>query len=149
MSETHYQYAQNQVKAEKNSFFTFVFRYINEVHWLEQWDTEWIRFDTSDGHTRGMMVPRIPGKDYDLVYASDLLPMKLLKESGAYSYYDVDRDLLQKEKNEFLTARDKATLAILYHEPINTFLFISGGEVTEMIPEESESMLTSFIFNPS
>ena len=149
ISDTHYQYAQKPVKAEKNSFFTFVFRYIDDVHKLEQWDADWMTFDTSNGHTKGMMITKIYGLDYNLVFASDLLPMRLLTESNSYSFYDVNRDLLQKEKHDFLTLQNKPTLAILYHEPDNPYLFISEGNVMERLAEDGSTMLDSFILGPS
>jgi glyoxylase-like metal-dependent hydrolase (beta-lactamase superfamily II) len=146
MSEAHYRYTMKPHNSERNSFFSFVFRYVNDVHWLEHWDADWMSFRTFNGHTRSMMIPEIAGKKYDLLFASDLLPMRLLINPGSYSYYDVDKELLLKEKKALLDSLDKPALAILYHEPSEPFLFFNKREAQGIKFDDGISMLKNFNF---
>lgn len=145
MSEIHYQYSLKPLEFEKNSFFSFVFRYIDNVNWLEQWDANWMSFQAFSGHTRNMMVPLIPGKNYDLLFVSDLMPMALLADPGSFSYYDIDKELQLEEKKSLPGSLDNPTLVILYHEPADPFLLINGVEIRQLKYEEGVAMLREFI----
>lgn len=133
VSEMHYNYAMKPVESEKNSFFAFVFRYMDAINWLENWDGDWLRFGAFHGHTKGMVVPRISGADCDLVFASDLLPLKILTEQESYSFYDIDSGLQMKEKEHFLRSLERPTLVLHYHEPDEALGLYNGGSLN---PEE-------------
>ena len=116
LSKAHFKHASNPEPEEAHNFFTFFLRFLDEKHWLEEWNSDWLKFDSYDGHTSGMQVPTISGKDVDLVFATDLIPLKILLEEDAYCGYDMHKELLIREKKEFLNAMAKPTLLVLYHE---------------------------------
>ncbi|MBN1133303.1 MAG: MBL fold metallo-hydrolase, partial [Bacteroidales bacterium] len=130
VSEIHYRYALKPASPEKNSFFTFVFRTMDEIHMLEQWDSEWMEFLSYNGHTRSMAVPRVTGKDADLVFASDLLPLRLLTEPGSTSAYDMEPGIQVEEKKNFLESIIRPTLVVLYHDPHDPVVLLKGGDMT-------------------
>lgn len=102
----------------QGSFFHKLLRFAGELTWAGDWQAEGIRFFTSHGHTRHMLVPVIETSERTLLYASDLVPMQLQLQPGANSYYDEDKSLLEREKKEILDSLDSATEIIYYHEPV-------------------------------
>jgi len=101
----------------QGSFFHKLLRFAGELTWAEDWHTDGIRFFTSHGHTRHMLVPVVETGDRTLLYATDLVPMQIHMQPGASSYYDEDKSLLEKERREIPGNLDPGTEIIYYHEP--------------------------------
>lgn len=116
VSKLHLEYIQNESKAERNSFFEKLLRYVGEVTYFEEWECESIRFVRSHGHTGQMLVPVIADIDHDILYATDLIPMKLHNRKEAWSYYDVDKELLEKEREGVLRSLRPGYEIVYYHE---------------------------------
>jgi glyoxylase-like metal-dependent hydrolase (beta-lactamase superfamily II) len=102
--------------SESSSFFHKLLRFAGELSYLEEWQTEGIRFFVSNGHTDHMVVPVIDAGDHDVVFATDLLPMKIFIEPGAYSYYDVATTLLETERKQLFSSLRTDPEIIWYHE---------------------------------
>lgn len=117
VSKLQLEYIQKESRAERNTFFDKLLRYVGEVTYFEDWKTDQIRFARSHGHTGHMLVPILPDSDHDILYATDLIPMKLHNRKGAWSYYDVNRELLEKEKEEILGSLQSGSEIIYFHEP--------------------------------
>lgn len=101
---------------EQSSFFHKLLRFAGELSYLEEWQAEGIRFFVSNGHTDHMVVPVIDAGDHDVVFATDLLPMKIFMEPGAYSYYDVAVELLESERKQLFSELGPDPEIIWYHE---------------------------------
>jgi glyoxylase-like metal-dependent hydrolase (beta-lactamase superfamily II) len=101
---------------EQSSFFHKLLRFADELTYLEEWQAEGIRFFVSHGHTDHMVVPIIDAGDHDVVFATDLLPMKIFMEPGAYSYYDVANELLETERKQLFSSLRPDPEMIWYHE---------------------------------
>ncbi|MDA3832348.1 MAG: MBL fold metallo-hydrolase [Spirochaetales bacterium] len=101
---------------ESTSYFHKLLRFAGELKYFEDWAFEGITFHTSHGHTEYMLVPVIDAGDLEILFASDLIPMKLQKEIGAWSYYDKDSELLQKEKEKVFEALRPGFEIVYYHE---------------------------------
>jgi glyoxylase-like metal-dependent hydrolase (beta-lactamase superfamily II) len=101
---------------EQSSFFHKLLRFAGDISYLEEWQAEGIRFFTSHGHTDHMVVPIIDAGDHDIVFASDLLPMKIFMEPGAFSYYDVAVPLLEAERKKLFSLLRPDFEIIWYHE---------------------------------
>ncbi|MCW8804281.1 MAG: MBL fold metallo-hydrolase [Ignavibacteriaceae bacterium] len=114
----HFDYASKPDRKESNSFFTVFFRYIDRVGWLEEWKSEWMDFKVFNGHTRGMVVPRIRTSQRDIYYITDLVPMELFLEENVSSGYDLDPELAISEKQEFLNEIEKGSELIFFHDPL-------------------------------
>lgn len=119
----HYDYAMNPHPSETNSFFTGLLKYLDKIHWLEDWEEGWMKFRVFNGHTRGMVVPVIKAEHEEIVYLTDLVPMKIFLEKGVYSAYDQDHKLAVKEKDDYLNSRETPTRCILYHEPLTYSIY--------------------------
>jgi hypothetical protein len=65
-----------------------------------------------------MIVPIIDAGDHDVLYATDLIPMKLHNRKGAWSYYDDDKDLLEIEREKILATLRPGSEIVYYHEPL-------------------------------
>jgi glyoxylase-like metal-dependent hydrolase (beta-lactamase superfamily II) len=102
----------------QGSFFHKLLRFAGELTWAEDWEMEGIRFLVSHGHTKHMLVPVLDAGDRDVLYATDLVPMKLHMQPGATSYYDEDKPLLVKEREEILNRVGPGAEIIFYHEPM-------------------------------
>lgn len=108
----------NALPAEKiTSFFHKLLRFAGELTYFEDWSVEGIKFHRSHGHTPYMLVPVINAGDHDVLYATDLIPMKLHRQKGAWSYYDDDKELLDEERGEILSNLRPGSEVIYYHEP--------------------------------
>jgi glyoxylase-like metal-dependent hydrolase (beta-lactamase superfamily II) len=114
----HYEYAIKPDPSESDSFFTGLFRYLDQIHWLEEWKADWLEYRVFNGHTRGMVVPVIKTGKEELIYLTDLVPMKSFLDQKLYSGYDLDPELALKEKQEFLHSIEKSTKVILFHDPL-------------------------------
>ena len=114
----HYDYALHPDPSESDAYFTRLFRYVDQVHWLEEWKEDWLEYKVYHGHTRGMVVPRIKAGNKELLFLSDLIPMKVFFEMGLFSGYDLDPELVHREKEEFLHSLKKSSQAILFHDPL-------------------------------
>ena len=119
VSKEHFAYASNPDKKEASSFFTKIFRYVDRVYWLEDWDAEWIRFNKYYGHTYGMVVPVIFDGETPVYYISDLIPMYIFLHSGVYSGYDLNPDLAIREKEDFLSRLSGPNRLIYFHDPLS------------------------------
>ncbi len=117
VSKLQLDYIKNESKAERNSFFDKLLRYAGELTFFEDWKTDNIRFARSHGHTGHMLVPILADTDRDILYATDLIPMKLHNRKGAWSYYDVDHVLLEKEKEVVLASLRPGYEIVYYHDP--------------------------------
>ncbi|MEN8230989.1 MAG: MBL fold metallo-hydrolase [Bacteroidota bacterium] len=114
----HFDYASRPHPSESNSFFTLFFKYIDRVHWLEDWSVDWMRFKVYHGHTRGMVVPVIKSEEHEICYASDLIPMQVFLKKEIYSGYDVDPDLAKSEKQQFLSEIGESVKLIFIHDAL-------------------------------
>lgn len=101
---------------EQSSFFHKLLRFAGELSYLEEWQAEGIRFFVSHGHTDHMVVPIIDADDHDVVFATDLMPMKIFMEPGAFSYYDVAVPLLAAERKQLFSSLRPEPEIIWYHE---------------------------------
>ena len=115
----HYQYALKPDRVEANSFSTFLFKRLKEIHWLEDWKEEGINFRLYNGHTLGMLVPEIKTAEGSVYYLSDLIPMKAFLEPGVYCGYDLNPELAIQEKTEFLDSLDPGSRLLLFHEALS------------------------------
>jgi hypothetical protein len=50
-----------------------------------------------NGHTRGMVVPVIKSENEELVYQTDLVPMKVFLDKDLFSGYDLNPELAQRD----------------------------------------------------
>ena len=115
----HYQYALKPDRVEASSFSTTLFRRLDKIHWLEDWDMDWIRFKVFNGHTRGMVVPVIQTGEGLTYFMSDLCPMQIYLEEGTWCGYDLDPATLIKEKQDFLGQIDQQSTLILFHDTLS------------------------------
>ncbi|MCK5137227.1 MAG: MBL fold metallo-hydrolase [Bacteroidales bacterium] len=114
----HFEYASRPDSKESNSFFTTFFRYVDKIHWLENWEHGWMEFQVYNGHTRGMVVPKILSSEMDTYFVTDLMPMELFMEPDVNSGYDLDPELAIGEKLDFLNAIEKPSELIFFHDPL-------------------------------
>jgi glyoxylase-like metal-dependent hydrolase (beta-lactamase superfamily II) len=121
--KAHYQYACNPHQSEVNTFFASFFKYVDQVHWLEEWSEDWIRFKIFYGHTKGLVVPRIITPEQEIYYVSDLIPMEIFMEPDVNSGYDLDPDLLLNEKRQFLKGINTPSEILFFHDPLKDRIF--------------------------
>lgn len=114
----HFDYASRPHPSESNSFFTLFFKYIDRVHWLEDWTRDWMKFRIYNGHTKGMVVPEIKSGLDEVYYVSDLIPMEIFLKKGVYSGYDLNPELARSEKEKFLNEIAGSARIILFHDPL-------------------------------
>jgi glyoxylase-like metal-dependent hydrolase (beta-lactamase superfamily II) len=119
----HYDYALKPEPSEASSFFTKFFRYVDRVHWLEEWKGDWIKFMPFYGHTRGMVVPVMLDGRTSVYYLSDLVPMEIFLDYDVYSGYDLDPDLAIREKQELLSGFTGSNRIIYFHDPLKSSSF--------------------------
>ena len=119
----HFEYAKRPDSMEPNSFFTSFLKHIDTVHWLEDWKDDWITFRVVNGHTKGMVVPVIKTAGADICFVTDLIPMEIFMEPGVHSGYDLDPDLANREKLEFLNDLNDSTQLIYFHDPLKESVF--------------------------
>lgn len=114
----HYRYALKPDGVEASSFSTALLKRLDKVHWLEDWDVDWISFKIFHGHTRGMVVPVIQNGEDLTYFMSDLCPMEIFLEERTWCAYDLDPALLLREKQDFLKEIDKGSQLVLFHETL-------------------------------
>ena len=114
----HYQYAKRPDKRESNSFVTGFFKYLDQIHWLEDWKQDWMQIMIFNGHTRAMVVPGIEGPGGMIWYVSDLIPMESFLEADVSSSYDLDPALARQEKVDFLHGLSGKSELIYFHDPL-------------------------------
>lgn len=119
----HYQYALDPDPFESDSFCTGLFKYLDRIHWLEEWDIEWINFKLLNGHTRGMVVPVIGSGSEQICFISDLVPMEIFLDAKVWCGYDLEAELQLLEKREFLQELTPGTNLILFHDTLKKSLF--------------------------
>jgi glyoxylase-like metal-dependent hydrolase (beta-lactamase superfamily II) len=120
----HYRYAIDPDPFEEDSFCTGLLKYLDRIHWLEDWDIEWISFRIFNGHTRGMAVPVIGSGKEQCCFVSDLIPMAIFLETRVWSGYDLEPALQLGEKQEFLEELAPGLTLILFHETLKKKLLI-------------------------
>ena len=114
----HFDYASSPHPKEADSFFTGFFKYLDQLHWLEDWTYEWMDFRIFNGHTKGMVVPVIKSDDGNTYFTSDLIPMHIFLDPEVYSGYDLDPELAKSEKQEFLYGMGESSRLLLFHDPL-------------------------------
>ncbi len=115
----HYEYALKPHPSEADSFFTGLLKYLDRIHWLEDWSLEWLEFEVFYGHTKGMVVPVFKSDGIRICVASDLVPMHPFLKPEIYSGYDLNPELAKKEKQEFLKKMEKECRILLFHDSLN------------------------------
>lgn len=115
----HYQYALKPDRVEASSFTTVFLKRLDQIHWLEDWDMDWISFEIFNGHTRGMVVPVIHSGEGKVFFMSDLVPLEILLEPGTWCGYDLDPELLLREKEAFLQELDSGSEINFFHDTLN------------------------------
>ena len=121
----HYRYALRPVEVEANSFSAVFLKRLDQIHWLENWTCDWMRFQVFQGHTRGMVVPEIRDGEGKIYFASDLLPMEAFLDPEVYCGYDLDPEMQIREKRDFLVRIKEGSRIILYHDPLKDSIFYS------------------------
>ncbi len=116
VSRQQLDYLQNLPPEKAGSFFHRLLKFAGELSFIEDIVLPGINFLRSQGHTPHMLVPLINMGDHELLFAADLIPMKLLREKGSWSYYDDNRELLEKEKQALLCGLKPGTEILYYHE---------------------------------
>lgn len=119
----HFTFASKRDAKEAGSFFGSFLKYLDKIHWLENWDEDWMQFLEFDGHAKAMVVPVIQSGKRKIYFASDLVPMELFVEPDVNSAYDKDPDLALKEKLIFLKGLEKNSELILFHDPLKSSIF--------------------------
>ena len=121
--KAHYEYAIKPHPSESNSFFTGFFKYLDKIHWLEEWQVDWLGYKVFNGHTRGMVVPVIKSENEVVVFLTDLVPMKVFLDKDLFSGYDLNPDLAISEKWKFLKSIRNPTRLVLFHDPLTDSLY--------------------------
>ena len=119
----HYQYALDPDPFEADSFCTGLFKYVDRIHWLEDWDLEWMSFKVFNGHTRGMVVPEIHTETGSVFFVSDLLPMEIFLNPVLWCGYDLEPKLQLMEKQGFLQNLAPDTGLLLFHDTLKESVF--------------------------
>jgi glyoxylase-like metal-dependent hydrolase (beta-lactamase superfamily II) len=119
----HYQYALDPDPFEADSFCTGLFKYLDRIHWLEDWDLEWMSFKVFNGHTRGMVVPEIHADEGLTYFVSDLVPMEIFLKPELWCGYDLEPDLQLREKQKFFQDLAPLTRLLLFHDTLKESVF--------------------------
>lgn len=119
----HYEYALRPERVEASSFSAVFLKRLDKIHWLEEWDIDWITYDVFYGHTKGMVVPIIHSGEEKIYFMSDLLPMEIFLQPGTWCGYDLDPQLLLREKQEFLQHLAPETRLVLFHDTLKDSVF--------------------------
>lgn len=135
VSEQQLKYVMHPQEKEKGSFFNKLLKFAGETVPLEEWAAEGFSFIESSGHTSHMQIPFIQSGDEVVVFISDLAPMKVFgagpdhkggaslpgTEMPLYSYYDIDPDLIAREREVLMRSLPEGTRIVYYHEPGEDF----------------------------
>lgn len=123
--KAHYEYATHPDSKEAGSFFTSLLKYVDQVHWLEEWDSDWLTFQIFEGHTRHMTLPIIKSNDERIYFLADLIPMEIFMDLNVFSGYDRDPRLAVQEKREFLAGLNGSAKLVFFHDPLTESLIYS------------------------
>lgn len=104
---------------ESGSYFHKLIRFAGEYGNFDAGEFGGMEFYISHGHAGHMIVPIVHAEGYDVLFTTDLCPMKLQIKPGAWSYYDLDKDLLQIEKKQVFGALRRPVEVVYYHEPVH------------------------------
>lgn len=122
--KAHYEYALEPDAFEADAFCTGLFKYLDKIHWIEDWDIPGIDFRVYNGHTRGLVVPSIQTNEGKVIYPSDLLPLGIFTDTELWCGYDLDKEVQLREKQEFLQALEPGTRIMLVHDTLtNSVLY--------------------------
>ena len=121
----HYQYSLNPDRVEANTFSAVFFKRLNEIHWLEDWEPEWMKFTVYNGHTRGMVVPELNTGEGRIYFVTDLIPMEVFLEPELYCGYDLDPEMVIREKQKFLEQMERGSRLILFHDTLKESVYYS------------------------
>ena len=121
----HYQYALRPDRVEASSFSTVFFKRLEKIHWIEDWEYDWMKFRVFNGHTRGMVVPEIDTEKGKIFFGTDLIPMEVFLEPEVYCGYDLEAELVSREKQEFLEQMEPGSRLILFHDTLKESVFYS------------------------
>ena len=69
------------------------------------------------------MVPVIKTENEEVVYLTDLVPMKVFLDKDLFSGYDLDPELALLEKLKYLNSLKTQTRFILFHDPLTNSLY--------------------------
>ncbi|MEN8156050.1 MAG: MBL fold metallo-hydrolase [Bacteroidota bacterium] len=119
----HYEYARNPDESEGGAFAMALFRQVDRIHWLEDWNADWMELKVFYGHTRGMVVPGIKSSSGWVWFVTDLIPMQGFLAPDVNSGYDLDRSLALREKREFLAGLPGGSEIIFFHDPLTDRMF--------------------------
>jgi glyoxylase-like metal-dependent hydrolase (beta-lactamase superfamily II) len=119
----HYQYALRPDRVEASSFSAVFLKRLEKIHWIEDWEYDWMKFRVFNGHTRGMVVPEIDTKNGKIFFMTDLIPMEVFLEPEIYCGYDLEPELVKREKQEFLERLESGSRLILFHETLKESVF--------------------------
>ncbi len=114
----HYEYAASPGLKEPNSLFTTFLNRIDQIHWLEDWERDWIEYRVYNGHTKGMVVPVLNTPGGDTCFVSDLIPMEIFLKPEVSSGYDLDPGLAMEEKADFLSELSASVRIVYFHDPL-------------------------------
>jgi glyoxylase-like metal-dependent hydrolase (beta-lactamase superfamily II) len=114
----HYEYAMNPDPGEADAFCTGLFKYLDRIHWLEEWDIEGITFKVYNGHTEGMVVPLIQVDGENICFMSDLVPMEIFLDQAIWCGYDMNPQDQLREKGDCLKNLCPNTRLILFHDTL-------------------------------
>jgi len=123
--EEHHRYALHPNEVEASSFSTMLLKRLDQIHWLEEWNHDWMRFHVFNGHTRGMVVPEIQWGKGTVYFLSDLVPLEVFLEPEVHSGYDLDPGLLIKEKLDLLGQIRQGSRFFLFHDPLKDSVIYS------------------------
>jgi glyoxylase-like metal-dependent hydrolase (beta-lactamase superfamily II) len=123
--KSHYQYALRPERVEASSFSSVFLKRLDQIHWLEDWDKDWMSYEVFQGHTRGMVVPVIHTGKEELYFLSDLMPLEIFLEPGTWCGYDLDPELQLREKQEFLRKLNPGSRLIFFHDALRESAFYS------------------------
>lgn len=121
----HYEYALRPDRIEANSFSTVFLKRLDKIHWLEEWEHDWMKFRVCNGHTRGMIVPELNTGEGKAYFSSDLIPMEAFLASEVYCGYDLNPQLQLQEKREFLNQLEPGSRLFLFHDTLKESVFYS------------------------
>ncbi len=125
VSSIQWEWAQNIVEREPDSFFEHTFLPIQTAGRLQliENNTEilpGIQVRLFSGHTRGLMVPIIATENETIVFAGDLIPTSIHLDPNIGMSYDRDPELVREEKKGFLAEIKSHDWKLLFqHDPVS------------------------------
>ncbi len=125
ISRAQWEWAQNVSEREPDSFFEHTFLPIQQQGRLKLVEKEseiipGIKVRLFNGHTRGLMVPIISSGNETMVFAGDLIPTSAHLNPDIGMSYDLDPDLIRREKEGFLAEiKNKGWIIVFQHEPVS------------------------------